>query len=131
MSDSLVDQFETSVLTYLFTTNTPSPARPTAWYIGLHTSAPTDNTESGEVSGNGYARQSAAFTVSGNQATNSATINFPAATGNQGTITHASVHSASSGTGNMIAYAALSNSKTIETNDVLQLAASQLTITLT
>ena len=125
---SLTNTFETTTLTWLFTAD--SVARPTSWYIGLFTSDPTDTGAAGtEVSGGSYARTSASFTISGNEATNSASIEFPEATGSWGTITHIGVMDASSG-GNMIVHSALSTSKTIASGDVFRINAGDLDITL-
>lgn len=126
---SLSNTFETHTLQYLFTTT--SVTRPTAWYIALFTSNPDEDASGTEVStsGTAYARQSATFTVSGNEATNSAAIEFPTATASYGTVTHIGVYDAASA-GNLIAYAALSTSKAIDTGDVLRLPANDLDITM-
>lgn len=125
---SLTNTFETTTLTWLFTAD--SATRPTSWYIGLFTSDPTDTGAAGtEVSGGSYARTSASFTISGNEATNSAAIEFPEATGSWGTITHIGVMDASTG-GNMIVHSALSASKTIASGDVFRINAGDLDITL-
>ncbi len=118
---------ETHVLNYLLT-NT-SVTRPTAWYVALYTAAPSDSGGGTELSGSAYARQSVAFTVSGDTASNTSAIEFPAATGNWGTITHAAVFDASSG-GNMLAHSALTASKTIDNGDVFRITAGSLDITL-
>ena len=126
---SLSNTFETHTLQYLFTTT--SVTRPTAWYIALFTSNPAEDASGTEVStsGTAYARQSATFTVSGNEATNSAAIEFPTATASYGTVSHIGVFDASTG-GNLIAYAALTTSKAIDTGDVLRLPANDLDITM-
>jgi len=126
---SLSNTFETHTLNYLFTTT--SVTRPTAWYIALFTSNPAEDASGTEVStsGTAYARQSATFTVSGNEATNSAAIEFPTATASYGTVTHIGVFDAVSA-GNLIAYAALTTSKAIDTGDVLRLPANDLDITM-
>ena len=126
---SLSNTFETHTLQYLFTTT--SVTRPTAWYIALFTSNPDEDASGTEVStsGTAYARQSATFTVSGNEATNSAAIEFPTATASYGTVTHIGVFDAASA-GNLIAYAALTTSKAIDTGDVLRLPANELDITM-
>ena len=126
---SLSNTFETHTLNYLFTTT--SVTRPTAWYIALFTSNPDEDASGTEVStsGTAYARQSATFTVSGNEATNSAAIEFPTATASYGTVTHIGVFDAASA-GNLIAYAALTTSKAIDTGDVLRLPANDLDITM-
>jgi len=126
---SLSNTFETHTLNYLFTTT--SVTRPTAWYIALFTSNPAEDASGTEVStsGTAYARQSATFTVSGNEATNSAAIEFPTATASYGTVSHIGVFDASTG-GNLIAYAALTTSKAIDTGDVLRINSAELDVTL-
>jgi len=124
---SFSDYLETEVLEFAFTTS--GGTRPTAWYLALFTAAPSDSGGGTEVSGGGYARQSVTFTVSGNTATNSAEIEFPVATANYGSVTHVGVFDASSA-GNLLAHAALTSSKTIETGDAFRVQASELDITL-
>ena len=66
---SFTDYTENLVLTYLLTTD--SATRPTAWYVGLFTAAPSDTGGGTEVSGNGYARVvTGTITVSGTSPTN-------------------------------------------------------------
>lgn len=126
---SLSNTFETRVLTWLFTGD--AVTRPSAFYIALFTSNPAEDASGTEVStsGTAYARQSATFTVSGNEATNSAAIEFPTATASYGTVTHVGVYDASTA-GNLIAYAALTTSKAIDTGDVLRLPANDLDVTM-
>ena len=124
---SFSNTFETTFLTWVFTTG--SATRPTAWHIALYTSAPDDTGGGTEVSGSAYARQSVTFTISGNTASNTSALEFPTATGSYGTVTHVGVFDASSG-GNLIAYAALTTSKAIDTGDVLRVPAGDLDITL-
>tara|TARA_R100001443_G_scaffold102545_1_gene110743 strand:- start:2513 stop:2896 length:384 start_codon:yes stop_codon:yes gene_type:complete len=125
---SFSDTFETHVLNYVFTAT--SVTRPTAWYVGLFTADPTD-TGSGatEISGNSYVRKAATFTVSGNAATTSGAIEFTAATGSWGTISHIGIFDASS-SGNLIAHSSLSVSKAIGTGDVFRIPAGDIDITL-
>ena len=126
---SFSNTFETHVLNYVFTTT--SVTRPTAWYLALFTSNPAEDASGTEVStsGTAYARQSATFTVSGDTASNSAAIEFPTATASYGTVTHVGVFDASSA-GNLIAYAALTTSKAIDTGDVMRIPASDLDVTM-
>ena len=125
---SFSNTYETTVLQWTFTTD--SVTRPTAWYLGLFTANPDeDGSGATEISGNGYARKSVSFSVSGNLATNSAAVEFDVATGSWGTISHVAVFDASSG-GNQIAYAALTTSKAIDTGDVLRFPAGDVDITL-
>jgi hypothetical protein len=126
---SLTNAFETSTLKYLLTTDTVT--RPTAWYIGLFTSDPTDTGVAGtEVSGSGYARTAATFSVTGNTASNTAGIEFPAASGGAwGTVGWIGIMDASSG-GNMIIHAALTTAKAIADGDVFRIPTGDLDVTL-
>ena len=85
---------ETEILDHVFGGNAYSA--PGTLYVGLFTAAPSDTGGGTEVSGGGYARQSAAFTVSGNEATNSASIEYPTATASYGTVTHVGIFDAAS-----------------------------------
>jgi hypothetical protein len=125
---SFSNTFETHVLQYVFTAD--SVTRPTAWYVGLFTADPTD-TGSGatEITGNNYSRVSATFTVSGNAATTSAAVEFSAATGSWGTISHIGIFDASSG-GNLIAHSSLTASKAIASGDVFRIPTGDIDITL-
>jgi hypothetical protein len=126
---SLSNSFETSTLTWLLTTGSPSPARPTAWYLALYTVAPTDAGGGTEVSGTAYVREAATFTVSGDTASNNAAVEWPTAGGSWGTVVAVGVFDALSG-GNLIAYGALTTNKTIDTGDVFRIPAGDLDITL-
>ena len=123
---------ENLLLNWLLTTN--SATRPTAWYVGLFTAAPSDAGGGTEVTGNGYARvATGTISVSGTDttATNSAAIEFAAASGgNWGTVTHAAIFDAST-SGNMLAWAQLTTSRTINDGDVFRIPAGSLTVTLT
>jgi hypothetical protein len=125
---SLTNTYETHALQYLLTTATLT--RPTAWYVGLYTADPTD-TGSGatEISGNGYARKAVTFTVTGNEATNSGSIDFDAATGSWGTVSHIGIFDALT-SGNLLFTGALTTSKGVTTGDILRLSAGELDITM-
>ena len=120
---------ETLVLNWLLTGG--SATRPTSWHLALYTAAPGEAGGGTEVTtvGTAYARQPATFTVAGNTASNTASIEFPTATAPYGTVSHCGVFDAASG-GNLIAYAALTTAKVIDTGDVLRVPASDLDITL-
>ena len=124
---SFSNTYETNVLTWTFTSG--SVTRPTAWYLGLFTAAPGEAGGGTEVSGGSYVREAVTFSVTGDTATNTAAVEWPVATSTWGTITHIAVYDASSG-GNQIAYAALTNAKTIASGDVLRVPANELDITL-
>ena len=128
---SFTDYTENLALTYLFTTG--AATRPTAWYVGLFTAAPSDTGGGTEVSGNGYARV-VTGTISGSGTattfTNAAAIEFAAASGgNWGTIGWAGIFTASTG-GTLLAWAPLTTSKAINDGDIFRIPASSLSITL-
>ena len=102
---------------------------PATLYVGLYTSDPGEGNTGTEVSGGSYARQSVAFTVTDNQASNTAAVEFPTATASWGTVTYAAIFDAVSG-GNMLAYGALTTSKTIASGDVLRIPAGDFDINL-
>ena len=128
---SFTDYTENLALTYLFTTG--SVTRPTAWYVGLFTAAPSDTGGGTEVSGSAYARV-VTGTISGSGTattfTNDAAIEFAAASGgNWGTIGWAGIFDASTG-GTLLAWAPLTTSKAINDGDIFRIPASSLSITL-
>ena len=130
MAGSFTDHTEDLVLNWLLTTNTAT--RPTEWHVGLFTAAPGETGGGTEVSGGGYGRKTAAFTVSGadpTEATNSGAIEFGTASASWGTITHVAVIDAAT-SGNMLVYAELDVPKTISEGDVFRIPAGDLDITL-
>ena len=124
---SFSNYLETELLDHVFANN--AYTSPSAVYLGLHTSNPDEDASGTEVSGGSYARQTAAFSVTGNTATTTAAIEFPTATADWGTVTHVAVYDALT-TGNMLAYAALSASKNISSGDVFRVPTGDLDITL-
>lgn len=103
-------------------------AAPSSVYIALSTANPLDDASGlAEPSGNGYARVqvTAGFTVTGGAAVNAASIEFPAATGSWGTITHFAIFDASSG-GNMLVYGALTSSIAVAAGQVFRFSAGNL-----
>lgn len=124
---SFSNYLETKVLDHVF--GGTAYTAPATLYLGLFTSNPNEDGSGTEVSGGGYARQSVAFTISGNTASNTAAVEYPTATANYGTVTHVGIYDASSA-GNLIAYAALTSAKAIETGDVFRVPTGDLDITL-
>lgn len=124
---SLSDTFETTTLNWLFTAG--AVTRPTAWYIALYTVAPTDSTAGTEVTGGSYARQAVSMSVTGDTASNTASVEWPEATASWGTVVAAAVMTASTG-GTIIAYGALTASKDISSGDVFRFPAGAFDVTL-
>ena len=127
---SLSNSFETHTLKYLLTTD--SVTRPTNWFVALTTTDPTDTALGTEVSGGGYARQSVAFTVSGNNASNTSAIEFPEATADYGTVVAVMIMPASTGgtASDMIVHAQLTADKSISTGDIFRIPAGDLDINI-
>tara|TARA_A100001201_G_scaffold121259_1_gene104916 strand:- start:1234 stop:1623 length:390 start_codon:yes stop_codon:yes gene_type:complete len=124
------DYLEDALLKHVFT-NTAYTS-PTTVYAALFTVAPSDTGGGTEVSGGAYARQSMAFTVSGTGtlATNSAAVEYPTATADYGTVVAVGIFDAAS-SGNLLAYANLTTSKTVSSGDVFRFNAGDVDITLT
>lgn len=129
MAGSFSDYLEDKLLKHAFTNTTYTPAA--TMYVGLYTAAPTDAGGGTEVSGGSYARVSVSFSVSGTGTlcTNSAAVEFTAATASWGTIVAVGVFDASTA-GNLLAWADLTVSKTIDTGDIFRIPTGDLDITL-
>ena len=135
--------FEEQTLKWALTTS--AATRPTAWYVGLFTSAPSDTTTTGgtaqgevTTTGSGYSRQQVNFSVADAgsgvwTASSTTTLLFPpagaSATSNWGTVTHLAVFDAATG-GNCLFHGPVTSSKLIETGDIFQITQGNLKITL-
>lgn len=127
-TNAFTNYLENKIMAYVFTgTAFSSPSG--RLYLGLFTAAPGEGGGGTEVSGSGYARKIVTMTTSGNASTNSAAVEFDAATGTWGTITYVAVFDALT-SGNMLAYGELTASKTITTGDVFRVPSGDLDITL-
>ena len=125
---SFSNYLETEILDHVFAG--AAYTAPSTKYLALFTAIADGEAGSvTEVTGGAYARQTVAFTTSGNTTSNNAAVEFPTATANYGTVTHVGVYDAST-SGNLMAYAALSSNKTIETGDVFRVPSGDLDITL-
>jgi hypothetical protein len=118
---------ETEILDHVFAG--AAYTAPSTHYLALFTAAPGETGGGTEVSGGAYARQSVAFTTTGNTTSNNAAVEYPTATASFGTVTHVGVFDAAT-SGNLMAYATLSSSKTIDTGDVFRVPTGDLDITL-
>lgn len=118
---------ETAILNHVF--GGVSYSAPATLYLALYTVAPDDTGGGTEVSGGSYARQTVAFTVSGDTASNNAAVEFPTATGTWGTVVAVGVFDALT-SGNLLAYGNLTASKTIASGDVFRVPSGDLDITL-
>ena len=91
-----------------------------SFYVALHTADPTDagNQTTSEASYTGYARVAVArtvagWTVSGNQVSNTAAVQFGECAAGSATVTHFSVGLLASGAGDILYSGALSASRAV------------------
>ena len=128
---SFSNHWENVILDHLFGKGNYAPP---VIHVGLSTSDPTESGAGlSEPSGNGYSRVQTteadwSVAVDG-LLSNAADITFDAATGDWGTVTHFALFNAASA-GNMLAYGALTQAKTIGNGDTVQFASGDLNITL-
>lgn len=137
---SASNAFETDLLELIFNgTAIPnladdaasSPA--TNLYVSLHTADPgetgaqnTSETAYGSYARVAVARTSGGWTISGNNASNTAVINFPAASSGPSTVTHFAIGLSSSGAGTLLFTGALAASRIINTGITPTFAAGEL-----
>ena len=106
---------------------------PTTVYVALLTASPgEEGTQTAELSGDGYARQSASFTapsqVTGSgEVENDAEVLFPEATANWPEATHFAVADADSA-GNYLYYEALDTPRTASTGDQIRFQVGALKV---
>jgi len=126
---SFTNFLETEILDHVFAGS--AYTAPGTHYLALFTAAPGETGGGTEVttSGTAYVRQSVAFTTTGNTTSNTASVEYPTATATMGTVTHVGVFDAVTG-GNLMAYATLTSSKSIDTGDVFRVPTGDLDITL-
>ncbi len=131
MAGAMSDYLENKIIDWLLRAQSYSPVATT--YVALLTAAPSDTGGGTEVSGGSYARvaitsgttawagtQSAGSTSAssgtGGTTSNNAAVTFPAPTGNWGVCTHFAIYDAST-SGNLLFWAALTASKTVNNGD--------------
>jgi hypothetical protein len=126
---SFTNYLENAVLGHVFGGSTLT--KPSV-FVGLFTAAPGEAGGGTEVTGGSYARQAWSGTVSGTaptQAANTAAIEFPTASANWGSVTHAAWFDASTA-GNMLAYGTLGTARTVNSGDAFRFAAGAAVVTL-
>ncbi len=128
------DYLENAILDHLFRNSTYT--RPANIYIALFTAAPSDAGGGTEVAGGSYARVAVATgassgwdAASAGATANTSTVTFPTATADWGTVTHVGLFDASTA-GNLLMWAALTSSKTVQNNDIFRFNAGDIDITL-
>ncbi|MAB51353.1 hypothetical protein [Marinobacter sp.] len=124
---AMSDYLENEILDHIL--GTGAYTMPTTVYVGLSTGSFNDDNSGTELSGSNYARESISFgAASSGTASNDAAVEFNAATGSWGTISHFGIFDAST-SGNLLIHGALTASKVIETGDILKIAIGDMDIT--
>jgi hypothetical protein len=124
---AMSDYLENKILDHVL--GTTAYTHPSTVYIGLSTGSFADDNSGTELSGSNYSRVAAAFdAASGGTTDNTSAIEFAAATGSWGSVSHFGIFDASS-SGNLLIHGAFTTAKTIASGDVLKIAAGDLDVT--
>tara|TARA_R100001510_G_C7589290_1_gene159554 strand:- start:456 stop:842 length:387 start_codon:yes stop_codon:yes gene_type:complete len=124
---ALSDYAENKILDHLL--GTSAYTFPSQAYLGLSTASLADDNSGTELTGNNYSRVAINFdAASGGTTDNSAAVEFAAATGSWGSVSHFGIFDASS-SGNLLVHGAFSAAKTIGSGDILKVAAGDLDVT--
>ena len=108
---AMSDYLENEMLDHILATG--SYTAPSAVYVGLSTGSFGDDNSGTELTGNNYSRVSATFSAASSGTTsNSAAIEFAAASGSWGTVTHFGIFDAAS-SGNLLIHGAFTTGKAI------------------
>lgn len=143
---SMSNALETALLALLFentnlanmgdATGLRGSTTPGSFYIGLHTADPGEAgaQSTSEASYTGYARVAVArstsgWTVTGNTVANDAVITFGACTAGSSSVTHFSIGSDASGTGNLFLSGALTDTLAVSAGITPSFAIGALTAT--
>jgi len=123
---AMSNYLENEILDHIL--GTGSYTMPSAVYIGLSTGSFGDGNTGTELTGSGYARVAATFNAAASgTADNASAIQFAAATGSWGSVSHFGVFDAES-SGNLLIHGAFSAAKTIASGDILKIDAGDLDI---
>lgn len=142
---SASNAFETLLLQHIFNNSAianigdasglPASATAGSLYVSLHTADPGEagSQTTSEATYTSYARVAVArsaggWTVASNAVSNTAAVNFPAATGGSNTITHFGIGTLASGAGTLLFSGALTASLAVSTGITPSFNASQLSI---
>lgn len=125
---------ENDLAAYIFDSATPSWDAASDFYIRLHSSDPGEagTAVTNEIAYTDYdgvaVSRTTGFTISGNEATNAALIQFPLCSGSSATATHFSICTTQNGAGQIIVSGALSSSLSISTGIQPQFNAGELDV---
>jgi hypothetical protein len=132
-NDVLLITFNATLASHLGVLDTTGNAN---LYVSLHTADPgeggsqtTSECAFGAYARVAVARSGAGFTVTGDTATNAATISFPECTSGTETVTYVAIGTTSSGAGQILYSGALTASRSVSSGITLQFAAGALSVT--
>ena len=124
---AMSDYLENAFLEHF--TGTTSTSAPSSVYVGLATATFADDASGTELTGNNDARKVMTFgSAASGSISNNAAVEFAAATGNWGTVSHFAIFDAAY-SGNLLFHGAFASGKLIESGDILKIASGSLTIT--
>lgn len=127
---------ENDLVSYIFDSTAPAWAGNANFYIRLHSADPgeTGTAITNEISYTSYdgvaISRTTGFTISGNEASNAALVQFPTCTGSSATATHFSVCTTQNGAGQIIVSGALSASLSISSGIQPQFNTGELDIVI-
>ena len=124
---AMSDYLENEILDHIL--GTGAYTMPATVYVGLSTGSFNDDNSGTELTGNNYSRVSVSFgAAASGTMSNDAAIEFAAATGSWGSVSHWGLYDAAS-SGNLLVHGSFSAAKTIASGDVLKVATGDLDIT--
>lgn len=124
---ALSDYLENEILDHILSVG--AYTMPTNVYVGLSTGSFGDDNSGTELTGNNYSRVVASFGAAASGASaNDAAIEFAAATGSWGSVSHFGIFDAASA-GNLLIHGAFTTAKTIASGDILKIPTGDLDIT--
>ena len=123
---AMSDYLENKVLDHILATT--SYTAPATVYVWLPTGSFADDNSGPELSGSGYGRVAASFgAAASGTASNDAAVEFSAATGDWGTVSHFGIFDASTA-GNLLIHGSFTASKVIATGDILRIQTGDLDV---
>jgi len=123
---AMSDYLENEILDHILAT--ASYTAPATVYVGLSTGSFADDNSGVELSGSGYGRVAASFgAAASGTASNDAAVEFSAATGDWGTVSHFGIFDASTA-GNLLIHGSFTASKVIANGDILRIQTGDLDV---
>lgn len=127
---------ENDLVSYIFDSTAPAWAGAGSFYVRLHSSDPGEagTAITNEIAYTGYdgvaVSRTTGFTISGNEASNAALLQFPLCSGGSATATHFSICTTQNGAGQIIVSGALSSSLSISNGIQPQFNAGELDVVI-